>query len=64
MAIDKLRNNGAAGQNNIQAARIKFGYPILLNALPKVIRKVCRTEKIPEVREEGIICPAHKKAAH
>ena len=64
MAIDKLRNNRAAGPNNIQAACIKFGKLILLNALRKVIRKVRRTEKIPEVREEGIICPVHKKATH
>ena len=60
MAIDKL-GNSAAGPNNIQAACIKFGKPILLNVLRKVIRKVCRTEKIPEVREEGIICLQYTK---
>ena len=61
MAIDKLRNNRAAGPDNIQTAFIRFDKPTLLNAQRKVIRKVCRTEKIPEVREEGIICPVHKK---
>jgi hypothetical protein len=64
MAIDKLRNNRAAGPNNIQAALIKFWKPVPLNALRKVTRKICRTEKIPEVREEGIICPVYKKATH
>jgi hypothetical protein len=64
VATDKLINNRAAGPNSIQAACIKLGEPTLLNALRKVIRKVCRTEKIPEVREEGIICPVHKKATN
>ena len=64
VATDKLRNNRTAGPNNIQAACIKLGKPTLLNALRKVIRKVRRTEKRPEVRKEGIICPVHKKATN
>jgi hypothetical protein len=48
MAIDKLRNNRAAGPDIIQAELIKLGNPILLNTLQLVMHKVWTTEKIPE----------------
>jgi hypothetical protein len=48
MAVDKLRNNRAAGPDNIQAQFIKFGKPILLNTLQLVMHKVWTTEKMPE----------------
>jgi hypothetical protein len=45
MAADKLRNNRAVGPDNIQSEFIKFGKPILLNALHKIIQKVWTIEK-------------------
>jgi hypothetical protein len=48
MAIGKLRNNRAAGLDNIQVEFIKFGKPILFNTLQLVMHKVWTTEKIPE----------------
>jgi hypothetical protein len=49
MAIDKLRNNRAAGPDNIQVEFVKFGKPILLNTLQLVMHKVWTTEKIRDV---------------
>jgi hypothetical protein len=60
-AIDKLKNNKAPGSDNINADLIKSSKPVLINILHKIIQKVWETESIPQEREEGLICPIHKK---
>jgi sorting nexin-29 len=54
MAVDQLRNNRAVGPNNIQAACIKFGKPILLNALRGVQSTQNRKNKRGKGRRHNV----------
>jgi hypothetical protein len=63
-AIDKLKNNKAPGPDNINSELTKIGKVELFKTLLKVICKVWETENIPQEREEGVICPIHKKVIH
>jgi hypothetical protein len=60
-AVKKLKNNRAPGPDGLNAELIKVDDNRLTHRICKVIEKERRTEKIPQQREEGLICPILKK---
>lgn len=60
-AINKLKNNKAAGKDGIGAELIKMGPGKLVASLHRLIVKIWDTEQLPEEWKEGVICPIYKK---
>ena len=61
-AIKRLKNNRSPGNDNIPSEIWKYGGDILLEErLHSLIRKIWNEEAIPDVWEEGILIPLHKK---
>jgi hypothetical protein len=60
-ALKKQKLNKAPGGDNTPAELLKEGGQEGIIALHGIINKVWEEEKIPEVWENGIICPIFKK---
>ena len=60
-AIKHLKNNKAAGVDNICAELLKNGGPILQAKLVDLFKLIWAEERLPEEWEEGIMVPLHKK---
>jgi hypothetical protein len=56
-AIKKLKNNRTPEPDGLNAELIKMDDSKLTHRICKVIEKIWRTEKTPQKREEGLICP-------
>ena len=60
-AINKLKNNKAAGYDSIPGEMLKTGCERLLEIIYGFIIKVWREEVLPSEWMKGVICPLHKK---
>ena len=60
-AIRKLKNNKAAGLDEIPAELLKQGGEPVTEALTELFNKIWHAEEIPEEWREGIIIPLSKK---
>src|SRR5450756_1596527 len=59
--IGRLKNNKAAGADQLPSELLKYGGEALARALHWVIAKIWEEERVPEEWMEGIVCPAYKK---
>jgi len=59
--IGKLRNNRAAGKDELPSELFKHGGEALTRAMHWVITKIWDEEKLPQEWLEGVICPIYKK---
>jgi hypothetical protein len=59
--INKLKNNKAAGSDNICPELIKYGGRALKYKMYRLIPNIWDKEQLPEQWREGIICPIYKK---
>ena len=59
--INKLKNNKAAGSDNICPELIKYGGRTLKYKMYRLIPNIWDKEQLPEQWREGIICPIYKK---
>ena len=60
-AIKSLKNNKSPGKDTIPAEIWKYGGEILEEKIYNLILSIWKEERIPEMWEEGIIIPLHKK---
>jgi hypothetical protein len=61
MAICKLKNNKAPGDDNLSGELFKAGSAELPKELHRLIAKYWSDEKLPEEWKTGVICPIFKK---
>jgi hypothetical protein len=61
LAISRMKNNKAAGIDQIQAELIKHGGEDTHKEIHKIIKQVWTKEEIPRQWTEAIICPVWKK---
>ncbi|XP_062709434.1 uncharacterized protein LOC134288470 [Aedes albopictus] len=59
--VGRLKNNKAAGADQLPSELLKYGGEALLRALHWVITKIWEEEVLPEELMEGIVCPIYKK---
>ena len=59
--IGRLKNNKAAGADQLPSELLKYGGEALARALHWVIAKIWEEERVPEEWMEGIVCPVYKK---
>jgi sorting nexin-29 len=59
--IGRLKNNKAAGADQLPSELFKHGGEALAKALHWVIAKIWEEEVVPEEGMEGIVCPIYKK---
>ena len=60
-AVSLMKNNKAAGPDNIPAEIFKSGGPLLIFQLHQLILKIWESEEIPEDFKNGIITTIYKK---
>jgi len=60
-AIKSLKNNKAAGCDEISAELLKFGGHSLLSALTSLMNRCWRAESVPDEWRQGIIVKVEKK---
>ena len=60
-AIKRLKNNKAAGIDNISAELIKYGGQHLHDKIISLIMDIWQEETMPEEWDEGILVALHKK---
>ena len=61
LAVFSMKNNKAAGPDNIPAEIFKYGGPTLLSQLHRLIEKIWMHEEIPNDFIDGIIHTVYKK---
>jgi hypothetical protein len=61
VAIRKLKNNKAAGMDNILAEYLKNGGEPMVTSLTNICNKVWKAEEVPEDWKNGLIIPLPKK---
>jgi hypothetical protein len=59
-AVRKLKSNRAPGPDSLNAELIKVDDKKLTHRICKVIKEVCKTEKIPQQWKKGLMCPILK----
>lgn len=59
--IGRLRNNKAAGKDQLPSELLKHGGETLAKALHWVINKIWEEEILPQEWMEGVVCPIYKK---
>ena len=61
VALKRLKNNKAAGIDEVAAELLKYGGRDVEEELTRILKDVWRQETMPREWEEGIIVPLHKK---
>jgi len=59
-AIQRMRNNGAPGEDTIVTELIKYGEGVM-DAVHKLTKLIWTTENMPQEWNTGIICSIYKK---